>query len=241
MDNQPEKELIQQQAEEMKALLEATKQDIADLRNSTISAKQIIVSIESYGKRFGEIQALLDNPENGIIASHTTSKLQKESIDAIKLSSDEQLLQIKNALATVQANIQQMNDAYQEFLEVKTKLNDPEIGLEKVYENSEAARQEIVALKKQSEIVSQEIKKFRDGAQAYAKEIEVLKQTSEENKNVIQGYEEESKDFKGKIEKIYKIATDAALANSFDERKQGLKKLQTDGFGLSLYRQLLYR
>ena len=79
-------------------------------------------------------------------------------------------------------------------------------------------------LGKQADIVFSEIKKFRDESQNYTKEIQDLKISSEENKNTIESYEKQSEDLKGKIEKIYKIATDSALANSFDRRKQELSK-----------------
>lgn len=290
MENNEENKALEAQQKEVEVLINTAKQDIADLKSSANNAKQIIALIEAYGIKLEEFKTLVENPESGLIANHTTSKLQKESIEALKISaeeylgqiksnlgavlaniqqmneayekftdlntkinspesglnwllekatqlkteietvrqnSDNLLTEIKNDLSTVQANIQQMNEAYLSFQEIKTKLNDPEVGIAKIHENSEIIRQEIIALKKQSEAVFQEIKKYNSESQIYTKEIADFKTISEDTKNTILDIEGESRNLRDKIEKIYKIATDSGLANSFDVRKRDLKKSST--------------
>ena len=287
MDNNEEAEKIKQQTQEVVTLLATAKQEILAVQTSLVGAKQIVTSIEAYGKKLADSQALFDDPENGFTAYNTKAKAKKEEIDALKSTSDAQLnqintalssvqgnikkmkeeyasfeavnLQIKNpetglaavlvnatklngeidvlknasteqlekikaALLSVQKNVQEMTDAYTGFLEIKAKIDHPETGLLKILETSGTTKSEISAVKKLADDLHTEIKQFRNDSQKYTNEIETLKKTSGDNNTAILGYEEESRGLRAKILGIYKIALDTTLANSFDKRKEELKK-----------------
>ena len=229
---------IQTTENEITSNLEKSKTDIAEIYSTKGSSDEQLTQIkttltsvqenirlmsEAYAG-FEVINSQIKNPENGLAYTFSNASKLKEEIGVLKNLSDEQLMQIKTVFSTIQANIQTMTDAYTSFVEIKAKIDDPEIGLLKILEVSETTKQEIVALKKQSEALFQEIKKFRDESQSYTKEIEEFKKVAEENKNSIEEYEKQSEDYKTKIAKIYQIATDSTLANSFDERKKELGK-----------------
>ena len=208
---------LSKQAVEFSTKIESVKGDFARI-------EKIIEEIDLYNGIFLRLKKELDNPEIGLSANLENSAKTKKDIDSIKTSSDEQLTTIKTALASVQENIRLMNEEYNNFELIKEKINNPESGFLKFYSDSEKTVQDISAIKTQSDTIFAQISKLRDESNKYTEEIVVLKSSSEKNTAAIEEYEKQGKIFKEKIEKIYKIATDSTLANSFDERKESLKK-----------------
>ncbi|KND47638.1 MAG: hypothetical protein AB201_01745 [Parcubacteria bacterium C7867-006] len=209
---------------EIDKLKVSSEEQLGQIKTSLATVQQNIQQMNVAYEEFKGVNSRMINPESGIEAVLNKATQVKAEIDKLKVSSEEQLGQIGTALATVQQNIQQMKVAYEEFLTIKKKIDDPEGGIKTILVNSEAIQEEIEAVKKQSDVVFLEIKTFRDESQNYTKEIENLRKTSIENKDLILSHEKESTDLKDKIKEIYKIATDSALANSFDQRKVDLQK-----------------
>ena len=218
---------------EIDVIRTTSEETLNQIKNNLASVQANIALMEKEYNSFLEINSKIINPENGLIFLLNSSKTTKSEIDTIKIASDTSLSQIKQELSSIQANIVSISEAYTNFTEIKKKIDNPTSGLLAILSTSEISEQDILAVKTQCENLFIDIKKTRDEAIRYTKETEDLKNTSEENKNLILGYENQSKDLKNKIEKIYKITTDAGLANSFDERKQGLGK-STNRWFLSL-------
>jgi uncharacterized coiled-coil DUF342 family protein len=224
---------------EIDTLKKSSEEQLTQIKNALATVQQNIAQMNTAHAEFTQINTKIKDPKTGLDAVLQQAGQVKSEVDTLKKSSEEQLTQIKNALATVQQNIAQMNTAYTNFVSIKTKIDDPKTGIESIFNGSEEVRQDIINVKKQSDIVFSEIKKFRDESQNYTKEIQDLKLSSEENKNTIESYEKQSEDLKGKIEKIYKIATDSGLANSFDQRKKDLEKSINKWFWIVLTSTLL--
>ncbi len=212
-----------------------TKKDIDSIKTSSdeqlTTIKTALASVQENIRLMNEeynnfelIKEKINNPESGFLNLFSVIEKTKKDIDSIKTSSDEQLTTIKTALASVQENIRLMNEEYNNFELIKEKINNPESGFLKFYSDSEKTVQDISAIKTQSDTIFAQISKLRDESNKYTEEIVVLKSSSEKNTAAIEEYEKQGKIFKEKIEKIYKIATDSTLANSFDERKESLKK-----------------
>ncbi len=220
---------------------QAKKNEIDDLKTASdtqlTEIKKVLVSVQENIRLMNEaytsfqtVNTQVTHTETGLGAIHTQAIALKNEIEVLKTSSTIELEQIKTTLTTVQESVQVMTETYTSFLEIKAKIDDPEMGLQKTLEISEATKQETIAVKKASEALYIEIKKFRDYSSGYTKDIEEIKKTSEVSKTAIIGYEAESRDFKNKIQDIFKFATDGSLAHAFDTRKNGLQKTTNQWF-----------
>lgn len=106
------------------------KKDIEGLKTDITTAKRLKTNLQSY---FDKCQALIDkitDEETGIEAYHELASETKTKVDDIKTAAESKLTSITDALASVQANIEEMQAAHTSFTEVNNKITDEETGLD---------------------------------------------------------------------------------------------------------------
>jgi len=164
----------------------------------------------------------VNDPESGINAQLNGAEEDKSSVREILLAVEGDQEQLGTKVVAIEEKIQEMNMLYEDFLETKKKIDDPETGLIKTLEDCGLTKDKIVAIEKQANTLYATILKIKDDSSAFLKDIRLLKQEAESKRDSIFIFAEESEKNNAKIAEIYGIATGTGLAGSFDKRKKEL-------------------
>lgn len=199
------------------------KQLVQDAQNELGNIKEKNSGLIVYLQEFESLKSQLNSPESGLKTTldnvqELNTKLQSEVKDyQAKLS------QIDQIATKASNNLVEINTAYKEFLDLKVKLEDPNVGLASILSTSTETQNQINAVKEQANKIFSEISRIKDDSNSFLNDIKNIKEQSEKLHGNILQFEKESQENKEKIEQIYKLATDTGLANSFDARKKELK------------------
>lgn len=191
----------QNRLNEISSNLEKVKANIVSMQDSYVQFSEIKGNIIG---RSGEIENLLKNATS-----------LKDDIENIKNESQKVLESIKNSFADVQEKVQEMQAAYESFLQIKGKIDDENTGLKAAFDS-------VQNFKTKSETIYKEIQSYRDESKQSLESIKKNKDESEGFKNEIHINLERSQKSIDEINKITDLITDTGFANAFQKRAKKL-------------------
>lgn len=149
---------------DLKTLSEQAKKQADEIQTHSERANKVVAVIEDYYKTFDETRNKINADKENI----TTASAE---VDQLRKSSQEHLDKIKGDLTIVQSNIDQINAGHASFLELKSKIENGETGLEAVLKTSQSIQAEMATLKQTSEQLLAQIKENVDSVAGKMKEM----------------------------------------------------------------------
>ena len=208
-------ELLEKLSAELRAEIETSQTSLKDARSITTKISNLLTKAT-------DLVAKLEDSESGVEAKLDKSTKEIETInDAVAIASSS-LETIKNHLLETEKNITAMETAYTEFQATKAKIDDPETGLEALLGSSQALKDDLTALSKDSQTIYKEITRYKDQAAKNAAGIQTIKEESDTALEQIRQNEQESEDTKTRISEIFELVSQSGHANYFDERRKKL-------------------
>ena len=203
---------------ELKKLMNELNADLnkslKNIKEEFAQAKLLISKIKSFAKSSEDFIKRI---------SHATEL--ESQLSNLKTNADSHLTSITSSLGSIQEHVNEMETAYQKFVEINGKITNDETGLEKILMDSQAVKQDIEATKKTAETIFKELGKLKDTAAGYTNDIKKLLQVAETTVGKITQYHKESEDLKKKIEDIFHFSSRNVHANYFDQKTKTLAKI----------------
>lgn len=141
----------------------------------------------------------------------------KTQIESIKKTAMERSATIEENYQAILKNLESVRQAYQGFIAIKAKIDDPANGLEAALTLANKLKDEISKARASSEDSLQQTKKLEA-------EINATKSHTDKTRQAIDQTKKTSEQFKDQIAEILKLVTDGSLADGFDARKKELEK-----------------
>lgn len=204
------------QKDQIEALFTQAQTQAQDMSANLQKVKTNIESMQTAYGEFSEIKGKVSGTASEIEALLVAMRGLRDDITATKKEALATLENIKNTYKTVAENIQNMQTAYQEFLQISSKLNDDKTGLQAIFEA-------VQILNKQSNALYAEIKTFRDTSKTFLTEIEQNKNKTDKLKTEIQENFNFTEQKKIEIEKATGLIIDASFAETFTRRQKEIE------------------
>lgn len=208
--------LTKTQKEQIDTLVAQAQGYVTDISGSLVKVKANIESMQTAYSEFSEIKGKISGIGGEIDTLLTTARSLHEDISATKKESLATLENIKSTYQTVAENIKNMQTAYQEFLQISSKLDDKKTGLQAIFEA-------VQVLNKQSNTLYAEIKTFRDSSKTFLTEIEQNKNQTDKLKDDIQSNFDYTEQKKVEIEKATGLIIDTSFAETFKRRQDEIE------------------
>jgi len=176
-----------------------------------------IESMQTAYSEFTEIKGKISGVSGEIETLLSTARSLQKDILTTKESSLEVLESIKETFEGVTEKIKDMQTAYQEFLQIRSKIEDKDGGLEAIFNS-------VQAINKKSTTLFKEIQTFRDDASAHVKAISENKTQSESIKNQIKENYDFSEKKKKEIAEATGLIIDVSFAETFKRRQDEIEK-----------------
>lgn len=215
---------ISQANEKIQGIKSLVEQTLNDSQNS----KQQVENLLSQANNF--ISRLQDLVKQGESNATTTQNINtdvtalKEKIDNLKKTSEEKATTINQKYEEILGNLDEMQKAYTSFREIKSKIEDPNDGLEAILNLSRKLKDDIAQTRTSADDSYKQSK-------ALEEKVKEIKNQSDKAINSIESNQKESEEYKKQIGGILEVVTDTSVGDSFNQRKKEI----TQGLGFWLY------
>lgn len=215
---------ISQASEKIQGIKSLVEQTLNDTQNN----KQQIENLLSQANNF--ISRLQDLVKQGESNATTTQNIitditgLKEKIDGLKKTSEEKATTINQKYEEILGNLDEMQKAYTSFREIKSKIDDPNEGLEAILNLSHKLKDDITQTRTNTEDSYKQSKTLEE-------KVKAIKNQSDKAIGVIESNSKKSEEYKNQIGEILEVVTDTSVGDSFNQRKKEI----TQGLGFWLY------
>jgi uncharacterized coiled-coil DUF342 family protein len=215
-ESQTSYDFIQKQKEEINSSTILIQSQVTEITTNLQKVKTDIDNMQTAYGEFSETKGRVSGVSGEIETLLATSRSLYSDISIAKDDAQKVLLDIKTTYQTVVENIQTMQTAYQEFLNMSSKLNDPKTGLQAIFDI-------VQSINKQSNSLLSEMKTFRDNSRTFLSEIEQNKKKTDELKDAIQSNFQHTESKKTQIENATGLIIDASFAQTFKIRQKEIE------------------
>lgn len=137
---------------------EQFQEELKKIRSDYNRAKRLLQNIEEYGERFEKIRTLLDDENDGLDANLEWAKGKSAEMTDLKESADQYLTEIKDRLEKVKGQINSMQTAYEEFSEVKGRIDGKSGEIQTLLTTAQSLKTDIDQTKTEAQQTLQNIK-----------------------------------------------------------------------------------
>ncbi len=204
------------QKEQIETFFTQAQNQAQDISTNLQKVKVNIESMQTAYNEFSEIKGKVSGAAGEIEALLTTTRGLRDDILNTKKDSIDTLESIKKTYQTVAENITNMQTAYQEFLQINSKLEDEKTGLKAVFDS-------VQSLNTQSSKLFSEIKTLRDNSKTSLTDIENNKVRTDQLKSEIQSNFDFTERKKVEIEKATGLIIDTSFAETFKRRQDEIE------------------
>jgi predicted nucleic acid-binding Zn-ribbon protein len=189
-------------ASEIKSSLEKTQISIDQINDGLQKFENIKGKIES---RNGEIDNLV-----------VTANSLKSDIENVKTTAQAKLTEISNQFTQIQDKITKMQEAYNSFVAIHTRITEPKTGLQAILDQS-------VELQKQANLTFSDIKSFHEQSKKLFEQIKINKSETDKIKLEAKKVLEEINLDQEEVKKITALITDTGFEYAFQKREKILR------------------
>ena len=177
-----------------------------------------IQDMETYHGTFIDLRNKLSNGQTGLQALLDQATTLKNSINQVGTDSSTALEKINTQVISITEKVQEIETYYTtNFLPLKTKVDDPKIGIQATLNIATDLKNEIVKTKTSTDQRFLEI-------QTLAEKSGELKQNAEVSVKEIEGIKAQSIEFKDSIGETLDLVTASSLTDSFVKRRDTIAK-----------------
>lgn len=193
---------------------EESKEKLTQIRYNFTRSKSIVDELEEYYKKFDSIRAQLDDDKNGLEVNLTWSTEKKDEITQLVVDAQAKLDELKTIATSINTEIQEINEGYDEFTPLYEKVTDPTTGLDAVHTSASNYLVKIQALLTTAQTSSTSIEttitdiesKSEEVDDAYTKFTESLEKVNDPEDGL-----------EAQLEIVKKLARDAATSKNSAE------------------------
>ena len=203
---------------QIQQLSEAAQTQLDQVTERTNAIQTKVKEIEAYHGTFVELRTQLNDGQTGLQALLTQATKLKSEIEQQNTSAQTHLKQITDRVTSITTKVQEIEQYYTAtFLPLKTKVDDPKIGIQATLNIATDIKNEIAKTKVSTDERHKEIQalagksnELKEGAELSVKEIEEIKTKSDE--------------FKASIGEVLDLVTASSLTDSFIKRRDTIAK-----------------
>lgn len=185
-----------------------SEQIINKIRENLDSVNKNLLEMNDSYASFRELKWKIEQVSWNINNLLENAKKLKDDIERIKSQSESTLDDIVKLFDSAQQQISNMQEAYQKFIWIRDKIEDPNSWLKAIFDKAETTYKNSLKL-------YNEIQQYRDDSKQILEEIKVIKLGTDKVKNEIQKNKEDSDEKLEQIKKITSLITDTGFANFF--------------------------
>lgn len=189
---------------------------LTEIKNNLEKIQTTITQLEEAAIKFEGTKGRVEGKEGEIETLLISAKGLKDDIENTKSSAQQTLSDINVQFVQAQEKIALVQSAYENFISIQTKIEDPDSGLQAILNQSNE-------LQKQSNSIFTEIKSFHENSKLQLGAIEINKKQTDDFKNQAQESLNNINLNKEAVEKITALITDTGLANAFQKREKILR------------------
>ncbi|HMQ96238.1 MAG TPA: hypothetical protein PKD19_03385 [Candidatus Saccharibacteria bacterium] len=191
---------------------------LSQIETALESATEHVSEMDTAYSDFTTIKAKIDDPDTGLAVTLTEIKSVRGRAKAAAAATETTLKTANTALATIQERIPEIDEAYDEFLASKKKIDDPTDGLEAILVSMQGLRDSIAAVAEKSKTAFAKITSYRDEASSSLKDIKASEESAATALDTIQNHESESQTAKDNIDRLLKISSQNTSTAYFKRR-----------------------
>lgn len=209
-------EKIKPRSQEIEEIKNETQNRLNEISTNLDKVKNNIVSMQEAYTQFSEIKGKIDGRSGEIENLLQNANGLKNDIEVTKNEAQKVIEAIKNSFAEVQKKVQEMQTAYEVFLQIKGKIDDEKTGLTAVFNA-------IQDFKTKTETIHKEIQSYRDESKQLLESIR--KNNNEANiiKDEMEGNLDFTNEKKREIENATGLIIDTSFAETFEKRKREIE------------------
>lgn len=208
--------IVSQNSERIQNIKTQIEQLLNDTQNNKQQIENLLTQSNGFISRIQDLVSQGESSNTSIQSMLTNATALKEQVASLKNSSEEKAAVIEQKYQEILTSLEEIQQAYTNFREIKSKIDDPNTGLEAILNLSNKLRDDIAQARtnaedsyKQSKNLEEKIKTAKDQSEKAIISIESSKRRSEEYKN--------------QIGEILEISTNTSVGDSFNQRKKELK------------------
>ncbi len=203
---------------QIQQLNESAQTQITQVTEKVNNLQTKIKEIETYHGSFVDLRSKLDDGQTGLRALLTQATNFKTEIEQANTSAQNQLKQIIEKANSITTKVQEIEQYYTAtFLPLKTKVDDPKLGIQATLNIATDIKNEITKTKASTDERHREI-------QLLAEKSNELKQGAEASLNEIEEIKAKSEGFKDSIGETLELVTASSLTDSFVKRRDTVSK-----------------
>ncbi len=207
----------QQGNEKIQALKTTSDQLLSTIQAQAQQIDTHVAQANTHVERIATLVKQSDTDSLTIQQTLTQVTASKTEVETLKKTASDRLISIEESYQIILKNLESVRQAYEEFIAIKAKIDDPANGLEAALTLANKLKDEIAQARATSEDSLRQVKKHEVEIVATKTHTDKTRQAIEENKKV-------SEEFKNQIGEVLKLVTDGSLADGFDTRKKELGK-----------------
>lgn len=208
---------LQQEAEQNSASIQSTNESIKNIRTEIggylETASTNIKSLQTLSETASELKGKIEGRSAEIDALLKSSRTFSADVEKIKAASQTTHDKTVALFEDFQTKVNEMQTAHASFLQIKSKIDDKDAGLDAVLAIVQETQGE-------AETLLEEIKALKVTATEEVNQIATLKKTSTEQAGEIAQSLAYVKETKSQVEKISGIVIDEGFADTFERRKK---------------------
>ncbi len=198
----------------IKSLVE---QVLSDTKNNEQQIENFLTQADNLTSRLQDLVKQGETNTTTIKNIVTDLTALKEQIDGLKKASEEKATIINQKYEEIVANLDDMQKAYTSFREIKSKIDDPNEGLEAILNLSNKLKDDIAQARTNAEDSYKQSKNLEE-------KVKTIKDQSDKAIGFIESNKKRSEEYKNQIGEILEITTNTSVADSFNERKKEIGK-----------------
>jgi len=202
---------------ELEEILEDAKNTRAQIKRNYTIAENKVKNINSFEESVNRLKEKVENSETGVEPMYTSINDLKSQAEETKNQSQQKLEEIDNNLTSVSSKVDEIEQFYIKFEELKGKVENEESGLQAVLGVVTDLKNQIIKVKASGDEDLRVIKNTKE-------KTTELKKHAQTDKHTIEDYKKTSEGFKNSIGEILELTTASSLKNEFKTRKDEIQK-----------------
>ncbi len=186
--------------------------EIESLRGSAATKVQ---EIEQFFTQFEDLRNRVNDGENGVQKILEDATENRNKIQSIKAEADQKFSEIESLRGSAATKVQEIEQFFTQFEDLRTKVLDPENGVQAILNKMETFEEKAIAAKNSAEDEHNQTVKLKIDAESLLSEA---KKSNGTIKNLLV----ESEDLKQDIQKHLELVSDSARSDAISKRKLDL-------------------
>lgn len=208
---------VKEQKKQITSVLKDADEALVKLQTTSSSIDTQIADMTTQYGSFQQIAEKVFSEDDGLQALHDAAKKLRDSISKYDVQASEKVVSAQTHLDDIAKKNQDMTTAYDEFLKIKTKIDDPESGLEALLRKATEYADGALKAKTSAESELASVIKLRDDSGEIVEALKV-------SRTNVETFEKESMELTDDIRNTLNKASSFSLSQALLDRTRNLNR-----------------